>query len=102
MSVGCTVIGILRARPEKREELLAILRRFVSPTRQEAGCIDYHLHVSEDDPNLFMFYENWRDRRDLDAHLAMPYLAPLRDRGDELLATEVEIRSYRMLSPHKT
>ena len=47
-----------------------------------------------------MFYENWRSREDLDRHLAMPHLAPLRERGQELLAAEVEVRSYTMLSPY--
>ncbi|MBV8614485.1 MAG: antibiotic biosynthesis monooxygenase [Acetobacteraceae bacterium] len=99
-TIGLTVIGVLRAKPEKREELQEILRRFVAPTRDEEGCVEYHLHVSNDDPNLFMFYENWRRREDLDRHLAMPHLAPIKKRGHELLAAEIEIRSYTMLSPY--
>ena len=99
-TIGCTVVGVLRARPERRQELLEILSGFVAPTRREEGCVEYHLHVSDADPNLFMFYENWRSREDLDRHLAMPHLAPIRDRGSELLAAEVEIHSYTMLSPY--
>ncbi|MBV8592487.1 MAG: antibiotic biosynthesis monooxygenase [Acetobacteraceae bacterium] len=99
-AIGCTVIGMLRAKPEKRQELEEILRRIVAPTRREEGCIDYHLHVSDADPNLFMFYENWRSREDLERHLAMPHLAPVRERGPELLAAEAEIQSYTMLSPY--
>jgi quinol monooxygenase YgiN len=97
-TIGCTVMGVLRARPEKREELLEILRGFVAPTRREEGCVDYHLHVSDTDPNLFMFYENWRSRADLDHHLTLPHLAPIRERSGELLAAEVEIIPYTMLS----
>ena len=99
-AIGCTVIGILRAKPEKRNELRAILEAFVAPTRQEEGCVDYHLHVSDTDPNLFMFYENWRSRADLDHHLTLPHLAPIRELGGELLAAEVEIVPYTMLSPY--
>jgi gluconate 2-dehydrogenase gamma chain len=96
--IGCTAIGILRAKPEKRAELFEILRGFVAPTRQEEGCIGYHLHTSDDDPNLFMFYENWRSRQDLEEHLAMPHLAVLRERGHELLAAEVEVKFYTLQS----
>jgi quinol monooxygenase YgiN len=99
-AIGCTVIGMLRAKPEKRQELEEILRRIVAPTRREEGCIDYHLHVSDADPNLFMFYENWRSHEDLERHLAMPHLAPVGERGPELLAAEAEIQSYTMLSPY--
>ena len=45
-----------------------------------------------------MFYENWRSRADLDHHLTLPHLAPIRERGGELLAAEVEIIPYTMLS----
>lgn len=64
MKPGCTLIAYLHAKPEKREELLKILQSFVRPSRAEPACIDYHLHVSDDDPNLFIFYENWRSRRE--------------------------------------
>ena len=39
-AIGCTVVGILRAKPERRDELRAILDAFVAPTRQEEGCVD--------------------------------------------------------------
>ena len=42
----------------KRDELLKVLHSFVKPSRAEPACVDYHLHVSNDDPNLFVFYEN--------------------------------------------
>jgi quinol monooxygenase YgiN len=94
----CTIIGMVVAKPEKREELRAILAAQVGPTRAEPGCMNYDFHVDVTDPNAFMFYENWRSRADLDAHLKMPHLEPLQSRVDELLASPVEIRFYEMLS----
>jgi len=99
MKPGCTVIGIVYAKPGKREELLKILKGFVAPTRAEPGCIEYHVHHDDEDPNLFMFYENWRSRRDLEEHLEKPHLAVLRERADELLGRPVEVRFYTMHSP---
>lgn len=69
MNPGLTLIAILQGKPEKRDDLLATLREFVKPTRAEEGCVEYHLHVSDDDPNKFIFYENWRSKPDLDVHL---------------------------------
>ncbi len=100
MTPGCTLIGMIYGRPEKRAELLEILGSFVAPTRREAGCIDYHFHSSVDDPNAFMFYENWRSRKDLDEHLEMPYLKPLVARKEELLARDIELHFYAMHSPY--
>jgi quinol monooxygenase YgiN len=94
----CTIIGMVVAKDETREELRRILSVQVAPTRAEAGCINYDFHVSEDDPNVFMLYENWRSKADLDAHLKTPHLEPLFGRLDELLARPVEIKFYEMLS----
>jgi quinol monooxygenase YgiN len=63
---------------EKRDELLKVLHSFVKPSRAEPACVDYHLHVSNDDPNLFVFYENWRTRNELDEHLQTPILSASR------------------------
>lgn len=101
MNPGCTVIGTVHAKPGKRDELLKILRGFVAPTRREPGCIDYQLHVDDEDPDRFVFYENFRTRQDFDAHLAMPYLSVLRERADELLDREVEVRFFTMLSDYE-
>ena len=57
MKPGCTLIAYLHAKPEKRDELLKILQSFVKPSRAESACVEYHLHVSNDDPNLFVFPE---------------------------------------------
>jgi len=94
----CTIIGMVVAKPETRAELLAILAAQVAPTRAEPGCINYDFHVDAKDPCVFMFYENWRSKADLDAHLKMPHLKPLLGRVDELLARPVEITFYEMLS----
>ena len=95
---GCTIIGTVVAKPEKREELLKLLASFVAPTRTEPGCINYDFHHDAEDPNTFVFYENFATKQALDKHLAMPYLQPLIDRTDELLAKPVNIRYLTMLS----
>ena len=93
-----TIIGTVTARPETRDELATLLMAQVAPTRAEAGCINYDLHVDAADPCVFIFYENWTDRAALDAHLAMPHLQPLFSQLDRLLTCPVEIRPLTMLS----
>ena len=95
---GCTIIGTVVAKPERREELLGILLAQVPPTRAEAGCISYDFHCDSKDPNVFVFYENFVSRQALDEHLKMPYLKPLFAHLDELLAKSVDIRFLDMLS----
>jgi quinol monooxygenase YgiN len=94
----CTIIGMVVAKDETRAALREILTAQVAPTRAEPGCINYDFHVDAENPNIFMFYENWRSKDDLDAHLKMPHLEPLFGRLDQLLARPVEIKFYEMLS----
>ena len=94
----CTLIGTVVARNETREELRGILSAMVAPTRAEPGCVNYDFHVDAEDPNVFVFYENWKSRADLDVHLKAPHLAPLVGRLNELLARPVEMRFLDMLS----
>jgi quinol monooxygenase YgiN len=93
-----TIIGTVTAKADTRDELLGLLAAQVAPTRAEPGCLNYDFHVDAADPCCFVFYENWRTQADLDAHLAMPHLAPLFSQLERLLAWPVEIRHLTMLS----
>jgi quinol monooxygenase YgiN len=100
MTPRCTLTATLHARPEKREELVALLTSFVEPSRSEPGCVEYHFHVSADDPNVFYFYENWVTRADLERHLELPYQKNWFARHDEFLAQAAELKFYDMLSDY--
>ena len=94
----CTLIGTVIAKDETREQLRRILADQVAPTRAEAGCVNYDFHVDAKDPNVFVFYENWKSRADLDTHLKTPHLQPLFGRLEQLLAQPVEMRFLTMIS----
>ena len=79
-----TVVATFQAKPGKAEELKRALISLVAPTRKEAGCINYDLHQSPDDPGKFLFHENWTSKAALDAHLKMPHIQVLLPRMDEL------------------
>jgi len=94
-----TVVAKIKAKPgmeaRVKEELLAL----VAPTRKESGCLNYDLHQALDDRSLFVFYENWVSKKDLDEHLQMPYLQAFLGKVDEILAQPVEITLWEMISP---
>lgn len=64
-----TVVAKVVAKKEYLEEVKAELLRLVAPTRLEAGCIEYTLHQDNDDPAVFIFYENWENEASLADHL---------------------------------
>ena len=57
-----TVFAEMHARPGKEDELRRALIGMIEPTRREAGCVQYDLHVGYEDPRHYFFYENWTSR----------------------------------------
>lgn len=93
-----TVIAKIRALPRHRAEVERELLKLVEPTRAEHGCINYDLHVSQHEPDVFVFYENWTDRAALDAHANSPHMNAWKARQRGLLAHAVEINLYEMIT----
>lgn len=93
-----TVLARFKARKGKEEELKQAIMACVTPTRAEAGCINYDLHHLGDDRGDLILYENWRSRKDLDEHLEMPYLTKLKAQADELCASPIEISLWEMIT----
>jgi quinol monooxygenase YgiN len=65
-----TVVAKLVVREDAVETVKAELLKLIEPTRQEAGCLEYRLHQDNDDPKVFIFYENWQGMASLEQHIA--------------------------------
>jgi quinol monooxygenase YgiN len=89
-----TIIAAFQARPGKEADLKKALISLVEPTRKDAGCLNYDLHASPEDPAKFLFHENWTSRVHLDAHLQSPHIKALLARVDELCAVAPEIKIW--------
>ena len=97
MDTPLILIANLHARPGKATELGRSLAALVAPTRREEGRITYVLRRAADDPALFMLYDIWRARADLDRHFEEPNLRAFLAQQKELLAAPLEMRSYATL-----
>ena len=63
-----------RKEPGWQDKLLAMPQGLLASTRAEAGCIDYDLHRSDDEPGTFLFHETWKSRPLWEAHMQSPHL----------------------------
>lgn len=91
-----TVIAEMTAKPGKEEELKRHLLVLVEQTRQEQGCVQYHLHVSDDDPRKFVFVENWTTSEALDRHTKSAHMNAFRQVSAELRADPVVLTYTRI------
>ncbi len=79
-----TVIAKLVAKPGREEDLATALAALVAPTRAEAGCINYDLHRSHEQPGTFMFTEAWATKDAWEQHRNSPHLQAFSARQGEL------------------
>ena len=93
-----TVVATFKAKAGMEIAVKSAIEAAVAPTRSEPGCINYDLHQSAEDPALFMLYENWRSKKDLDEHLTMPHLKNLLGIEDDLLKEPIGIALWQMIS----
>lgn len=85
-STPLTVAAQIKAKPGKEQELRQALQALVQPTRGEEGVIDFNLHAANEEPGLFLFYENWKSKEDWDRHLKSPHIQAFLEKKDELVA----------------
>jgi quinol monooxygenase YgiN len=86
-----TVTARAKAKPGKEAEVLKLLISLVEPSRKDAGCVNYDLHRSHDDPASFLFHENWSSREHLNQHLAKPDVQATLSKLGSLVAEPLEI-----------
>lgn len=96
MSIYLT--ALVKSKTGKADELKAILINMVIQSRQEEACIQYDLHQSTDDENLFIFQEEWASAEGLEAHNQQPYLTAFASVAPELTEGTVVIHRTQKIS----
>ena len=72
MKINLTVI--LKTKPESTESFKSLLLDLVQKSTTEKSCLQYDLHQSEKEPNIFIFHEVWENQEGLDLHNQQTYL----------------------------
>jgi len=93
-----TVVARIKTKAGMEEKVRQELVSLQVPTRSEPGCINYDIHQSVDDKSLFLLYENWASKDDLDKHFEMPYLKAWREKAKDLVAAPTEVSFWEMIS----
>ncbi|MEM1002312.1 MAG: putative quinol monooxygenase [Bacteroidota bacterium] len=70
-----TIVARILAKEDKLELVKSELLKLIPITRAEKGCINYDLHQDNENPNLFIFYENWESRELWQIHMNNDHLA---------------------------
>lgn len=84
-----TIVAKVTAKTDQIEAVKAELLKMIDPTRQEQGCIEYRLHQDNDNPAVFVFYENWESLSCVEQHMNSPHFKAYVAAVGDLLADKV-------------
>jgi (4S)-4-hydroxy-5-phosphonooxypentane-2,3-dione isomerase len=75
----------VRIKPDQRKKFLdAIEVDALGSERDEPGCLRFNVLQDEKDPNVYYFFEVYKDQAALEAHRTMPHYATWRAAADTL------------------
>ena len=92
-----TCVAKIIALEKHKETVLSELTKIVIPTQKEQGCINYDLHIDNENDTVFIFHENWESEQDLDAHLKSSHIKECFNVIGEMLGS-VEITKLTKVS----
>ncbi len=99
MAGALTIVARIYPKPEKADEVQAILVKMAEAVRKaEHDCLVYRPHRLASDPPVFLFYEQYRSDAAFEFHKTAPHLAGYRAEMRGLVARPTEIELYRSLT----
>ena len=69
MTIPFTIVARIEAKKNSVDLVKLELLKLIGTTRKEQGCIQYDLHQDNENPEIFVFYENWENRDVWQAHM---------------------------------
>lgn len=88
-----TVVAEWLVRSGEEAQVVALMRDVAVKSRAEAGCLEYRVNRSRDDPRSIVVFERYADQPALDAHRAS---AHFRDVVLKEIVPKLERRSSRL------
>jgi quinol monooxygenase YgiN len=83
VAVGYTLR--FRTKEGRDKDFEAFILRMVEVVKaNDAGCLNYELYRSVDDPRAFAFFERWASEEDVKAHAAKPHFKEFEKMGEML------------------
>jgi quinol monooxygenase YgiN len=90
-SVGLTIVVEFSAHMGKEDELLQLVRTYLPSNALDPGLEAFSVHRDREQPNRFLFFEEWTSHAAFEASLRAPwrnpYFAAVAKLGDRTVRT---------------
>ncbi|WP_431075406.1 putative quinol monooxygenase [Microbacterium phyllosphaerae] len=86
--------AVFTARPDKGDEVAALLRDFAEVVRAEEGNVVFDATRLVDDPDRFFVYEVYRDEAAFQAHISAPAGVPFNEALQQLIVEPTSVLTF--------
>jgi len=87
----------LHARGGEESAVEGALREAQGPSREERGCLGFHLYRSMRDRRLFYIHSRWTDEAAFQKHAELPHTVRFLERVDALLDQPRDVTRAKMI-----
>jgi len=87
----------LHAREGEEKAVEEALREVTAPSREEPGCLSFHLFRSVRDPRLFYIHSRWVDEAAFQKHAVLAHTERFLTKVDALLDRPREVTRTEMI-----
>ena len=93
-----TIVAVLKITEGKEDVVEEAFRDMIKKVGSEEGTLVYTLHRSSVEPNVFMFYEQYKDDDAFNAHMNTPYMTEMFNKIGDYLEGEPALDMYEELA----
>jgi len=87
-----TLVGIARAKANRRDVLIDKLTTLRTRGANEPGCLRYHVGQDAEDREVFVLYMVWDSKRALESHLNSEYVRDFHAMRSDFLEGDINFR----------
>jgi quinol monooxygenase YgiN len=92
------VVAKFVIKEEKVDKVKSITKELIEKTREEDGNIAYELYQDTDNPQIFSFIEEWKDKEALETHMGTDHFKKALPELESISAAEAEINTYKLIN----
>ena len=91
------LIARIDAKPGQEQLLADALSELAGPSRAEAGCVQYDVCRSRENPGALIVLEEWESQAALDAHMETPHFTAFLAKVGDAIAGEPDLEFIERL-----
>ncbi|HEV2982148.1 MAG TPA: putative quinol monooxygenase [Solirubrobacteraceae bacterium] len=91
-------VGRVTTDAQRREELMRVGQAVARASRADDGCIAYRIYQDTENPDEFVFVEEWESEEALRSHFATPHVAEFMQAISATLASPPDVKFHTVAS----